>query len=97
MLSGILVDKFGARVCLVMSGVIASIGVIICAIATNPLILLVGLSLSGKYFEEKTKQNKTFVLIKKIIIINLKKNQGKDIGLKFQEKRAQPLLSETYV
>ena len=65
MLSGVLVDKFGARVCLVLSGVIASTGVIICAIATSPLILLVGLSLSGKYFGEKTKQNKTVVLIKK--------------------------------
>ena len=51
MLSGPLVDKFGVRVCLMMSGFIASIGVIICAVATSTFTLLMGLILSGKYFE----------------------------------------------
>ena len=56
MLSGILVDKFGPRICVMMSGVIASIGVIICAMATSPFILLLGLSLSGKYFVNTVKE-----------------------------------------
>ena len=48
MFSGALVDQFGPRICVMMSGAISSIGVMICAMATGPLTLLVGLSLSGE-------------------------------------------------
>ena len=47
--SDALVNKFGARTCVFMSGLIAGIGLIICSIASSPLTFLPGLIFCGKF------------------------------------------------
>ncbi len=45
--AGPLVNRFGARACLINTGILSSLGLIICACATNVLLFLLGLLFAG--------------------------------------------------
>ena len=42
------VSVIGVRSCIMMSGLLSSLGLIVCALATNEIMLLLGLLLVGK-------------------------------------------------
>ena len=48
MSAGVLLKRFDARLVMMSSGFLSFIGIIICAMATNAYILLVGCTLAGK-------------------------------------------------